>query len=144
MRRMERFIHQLPDWPRFDWNEESIEPPLAAFWHKQSRLLGRIEALSFSLRQEVQLETLTLDVVKTSEIEGEKLNAQQVRSSIARRLGMDFAGAVPSDRDVEGVVEMMLDATQNLQKPLSAERLFGWQAALFPTGHSGVHKITVG
>ena len=103
-----------------------------------------MEGLGFQLRQEAELETLTLDVVKTSEIEGENLNPQQVRSSIARRLGMDIAGAVPADRNVEGVVEMMLDATQNYSKPLSTERLFGWHAALFPTGHSGMHKIIVG
>ena len=101
-------------------------------------------ALGFALRQEAGLETLTLDVVKTSEIEGETLNAQQVRSSIARRLGIDIAGAVPSDRNVEGVVEMMLDATLKFENPLSAERLFGWHAALFPTGHSGIQRITVG
>ena len=118
--------------------------PLAAVRHKQGRLLGRMEALGFSLRQEAGLETLTLDVVKTSEIEGETLNAQQVRSSIARRLGIDIAGAVPSDRNVEGVVEMMVDATLKFERPLSAERLFGWHAALFPTGHSGIQRITVG
>ena len=103
-----------------------------------------MEALGFSLRQEAGLETLTLDIVKTSEIEGETLNAQQVRSSIARRLGIDIAGAVPSDRNVEGVVEMMLDATLKFERLLSAERLFGWHAALFPTGHSGIQRITVG
>jgi len=100
--------------------------------YKQGRLLGRMEALGFSPRQEAGLETLTLDIVKTSEIEGETLNAQQVRSSIARRLGIDIAEAVPSDRNVEGVVEMMLDATLKFERPLSAERLFGWHAALFP------------
>src|SRR2546429_6092407 len=141
---MSHYIHQLPDWPRFNWSQEIIAAPLGAVRHKQGRLLGRMEALGFSLRQEAELETLTLDVVKTSEIEGENLSAQQVRSSIARRLGMDIAGAVPADRNTEGVVEMMLDATQNFDKPLSAERLFGWQAALFPTAHSGVHRITVG
>jgi Fic family protein len=103
-----------------------------------------MEALGFPLQREAELETLTLDVVKSSEIEGEKLNAEQVRSSIARRLGLDIAGAVPADRDVEGVVEMMLDATQNFDKPLTKDRLFGWHAALFPTGRSGMRKITVG
>jgi len=144
MRRMSRYIHQLPDWPRFHWDQEAIAAPLAAIRHKQGRLLGRMEALGFSLRQEAELQTLTLDVLKTSEIEGENLNAQQVRSSIARRLGMDIAGAVPADRNVEGVVEMMLDATQNFDKPLTAERLFGWHAALFPTGRSGMRRITAG
>ena len=109
---MTRYIHQLPEWPRFYWNQEALAAPLAAVRHKQGRLLGRMEALGFSLQKEAELETLTLDVLKSSEIEGEKLNAEQVRSSIARRLGMDIAGAVPADRDVEGVVEMMLDATQ--------------------------------
>jgi Fic family protein len=141
---MSRYIHQLPNWAEFHWNQEALEAPLAEVRHKQGRLLGRMEALGFSLRKEAELETLTLDVVKTSEIEGENLSAQQVRSSLARRLGMDIAGAVPAERNVEGVVEMMLDATQNFEKPLSADRLFGWQAALFPTGHSGVHRITVG
>ena len=141
---MSRYIHELPEWPRFSWNQESLAAPLAAVRHKQGRLLGRMEALGFSLQKEAELETLTLDVLKSSEIEGEKLNAEQVRSSIARRLGMDIAGAVPADRDVEGVVEMMLDATQNFGKLLTKERLCGWHAALFPAGRSGMRKITVG
>jgi Fic family protein len=103
-----------------------------------------MEALGFSLKKEAELATRTLDVLKSSEIEGEKLNAEQVRSSIARRLGMDIAGAVPADRDVEGVVEMMLDATQNFDKPLTEEGLLSWHAGLFPTGRSGLRKITVG
>jgi Fic family protein len=141
---MSRYIHQLPEWPKFNWEHDTIAAPLAAVRHKQGRLLGRMEGLGFLLRQQAELETLTLDVIKTSEIEGENLNAEQVRSSIARRLGLDIAGAVPTDRNVEGVVEMMLDATQNFDKPLSAERLFGWHAALFPTGRSGMNRITVG
>jgi len=141
---MTRYIHQLADWPRFRWKHEKLAAPLATVHHRQGRLLGRMEALGFPLQQEAVLQTLTLDVVKSSEIEGEALNPEQVRSSIARRLGMDVAGVIPADRYVEGVVEMMLDATQNLEKPLTAERLFGWQAALFPTGRSGMHKITVG
>jgi Fic family protein len=103
-----------------------------------------MEGLGFQLRQEAELETLTLDVVKTSEIEGEHLNTQQVHSSVARRLGMDIAGAVPADRNVEGVVQMMRDATQNHGAPLSKERLLGWHAALFPTGPGGIQKIIVG
>jgi Fic family protein len=103
-----------------------------------------MESLGFSLQRQAELATLTLDVLKSSEIEGEILNANQVRSSIARHLDLDIAGAVPADRYVEGVVEMMLDATQNFDKPLRAERLFGWHAALFPTGRSGLHPITVG
>ena len=141
---MSRYIHQSPDWPRFHWNQESLAAPLAAVRHRQGRLIGRMEALGFSLRKEAELETLTLDVLKSSEIEGENLNPEQVRSSVARRLGMDIAGAVPADRHVESVVAMMLDATQNFDKPLTAERLFGWQAALFPTGRSGLQKIAVG
>lgn len=103
-----------------------------------------MEALGFSLKAEANLQTLTMDVLKSSEIEGELLDLQQVRSSLARRLGMDIAGLVPADRHVEGVVEMLLDATQQYKQPLNAERLFGWQAALFPTGRSGMYKITVG
>src|SRR5437870_9627078 len=141
---MSRYIHQLPDWPGFHWDQETIAAPLVDVRHRQGWLLGRMEGLGFQLRQEAELETLTLDVVKTSEIEGENLNPQQVRSSLARQLGMDIAGAVPADRHVEGVVQMMLDATQNYDKPLTAERLFGWQAALFPTGRSGHQKIAVG
>ena len=110
----------------------------------QGRLIGKMESLGFELRNEALLDTLTLDVLKSSEIEGEYLNPDQVRSSIARRLGMEIAGSVESDRDVDGVVEMMLDATQNCFRPLTTERLFDWHAALFPTGRSGMYKITVG
>jgi len=138
------YIHQLPDWPRFCWDQEALAMSLADIRYRQGRLLGRMDSLGFPLQREAELATLTLDVVKSSEIEGENLDADQVRSSIARRLGMDIAGAVPADREVEGVVEMMLDATQNFDKPLSAERLFGWHAALFPTGRSGIGKIIVG
>jgi Fic family protein len=138
------YIHERPDWPKFHWDQEKLAPKLAAVRHRQGRLLGRMEALGFTLRKEAVLQTLTLDVLKSSEIEGEILNPEQVRSSVARRLGMDIAGTVPADRHVEGVVEMMLDATQNFDKPLTAERLFGWHAALFPTGRSGLGKIAVG
>jgi Fic family protein len=138
------YIYQLPHWPRFSWNQEHLASLLADIRNRQGRLLGRMEGLGFKLQAEANLQTLTLEVVKSSEIEGELLNADQVRSSIARMLGMDIAGLVPADRHVEGVVEMMIDATQNYQQPLSAERLFGWHAALFPTGRSGIHKIVVG
>jgi Fic family protein len=138
------YIHQLPDWTRFTWNQERITPLLSAIRNKQGRLLGRMEAMGFRLRSEAHLQTLTLDVLKSSEIEGELLNADQVRSSVARRLGLEIAGLVPADRHVDGVVEMMVDATQNYQQPLSADRLFGWHAALFPAGRSGMHKIRVG
>lgn len=138
------YLHEQKNWPNFTWDQQKLLPKLVAVRHRQGRLIGRMEGLGFILRNEAVLETLTLDVLKSSEIEGEKLNPEQVRSSIARRLGMEIAGAVPSDRDVEGVVEMMLDATQNFDQPLTAERLFGWHASLFPTGRSGIHKIIVG
>jgi Fic family protein len=141
---MSRYIHELPDWPDFRWDQKKLAAPLAALRHRQGRLLGRMETLGFSLRAEATLRSLTLDVVKSSEIEGEILDHDQVRSSIARRLGMDIGGLAPADRNVEGVVEMMLDATQNYSVPLTAERLFGWQAALFPTGYSGMSKIAIG
>jgi Fic family protein len=141
---MTGYIHQLPDWPQFRWKQDALAGALADIRHRQGRLLGRMESLGFPLQREAELETLTLDVLKSSEIEGEDLDADQVRSSIARRLGLDIAGAVPADRDVEGVVEMMLDATQNFDTPLSDERLFGWHAALFPSGRSGLGKIIVG
>lgn len=138
------YIHQLPNWPRFIWNHDSIATLLAEVRHRQGRLLGRMEGFGFQLQAEANLQTLTLDVLKSSEIEGELLNADEVRSSIARRLGMEVAGLIPADRHVEGIVEMMLDATQHYQQPLSADRLFGWHEALFPTGRSGMHKIVVG
>ena len=141
---MSRYIHERPDWPKFRWDQKALAAQLAAVRHRQGRLIGRMEALGFSFRKEAVLQTLTLDVLKSSEIEGEILNPEQVRSSIARRLGMDIAGLVPADRNVEGVVEMMLDATQNFDKPLTADRLLDWHAALFPTGRSGLHKIRVG
>lgn len=139
-----RYIHVLTDWPSFRWREADITAPLAAVRHRQGRLIGRMESLGFDLRCEAILATLTDDVIKSSEIEGEDLDRAQVRSSIARRLGMDIAGAVHSDRNIDGVVEMMLDATQNFARPLTEARLFDWHAALFPTGRSGITRITVG
>ena len=138
------YIHQLHDWPNFSWNPEVVLRPLGTVRHVQGILLGKMSALGFVLQQEASLETLTLDVLKSTEIEGEFLNPEQVRSSIARRLGMDISGLVPSDRHVDGVVDMMLDATQYNDQPLTAERLFGWHAALFPTGRSGMYKIVAG
>ena len=138
------FIHELKAWPRFHWNRERLAEPLAAVRHQQGRLIGHMEALGFSLRQEAVLQTLTEDVLKSSEIEGEKLDAAQVRSSIARRLGMDIGALQPADRNVEGIVEMMLDATRHYDKPLTDERLFAWHASLFPTGRSGMTKIKAG
>lgn len=141
---MTRYIHLLKDWPAFKWEDEKIILSLSAVRHKQGRLLGKREGLGFRLKEEATLETLTQDVVKSSEIEGEKLPADQVRSSIARRLGIEIAGEVPANKNVDVVVEMMLDATQRYDLPLTAERLFGWHASLFPTGRSGMHKIQVG
>jgi len=137
---MSRYIHERPDWPKCRWDQKALAAQLAAVRHRQGRLIGRMEALGFSYRKEAVLQTLTLDVLKSSEIEGENLNPEQVRSSIARQLGMDVAGLVPADRNVEGVVEMMLDATQNFEKPLTTERLSDWHAALFPTGRSGLQN----
>lgn len=141
---MYHFIHELPDWPDFHWNYERLSGLLASMRHRQGRLIGRMEALGFPLKAEATLQTLTLDVLKSSEIEGEILDRDQVRSSIARRLGLDIGALAPADRHVDGIVDMMLDATQNYAQPLSADRLFGWHAALFPTGYSGMHKIIVG
>lgn len=141
---MSRFIHQLAKWPAFYWEQEQLIKLLAEVRHNQGRLLGRMENLGFPLQEEATLRNLTANVLKSSEIEGELLDAAQVRSSIAKKLGIDIAGLVPADRHVEGVVEMTLDATQNYQEPLTAERLFGWHAALFPTGRSGMQKIVTG
>lgn len=138
------YIYQLPNWPRFIWQQEQITALLTEVRHQQGKLLGKMESLGFNLQAEASLKTLTLDVLKSSEIEGELLDADQVRSSIARRLGMDIGGLVPADRHVEGIVEMMLDATQQYQQALSEDLLFGWHAALFPTGRSGMHKIAAG
>ncbi|MHC5536871.1 Fic family protein [Singulisphaera rosea] len=141
---MSVYIHHQKDWPQFRWDQEKVSVPLAAVRHRQGRLIGRMEALGFRLREEAVLDTLTQDVLKSSEIEGEILDRDQVRSSIARRMGMDVGALTPADRDVEGVVEMMLDATQHHDMPLTEDRLFGWHAALFPTGRSGMHRIKVG
>jgi Fic family protein len=138
------YIHENADWPDLKWNDMKLLPLLAEVRHRQGRLLGRMESLGFRLRAEASLTMLTADVIKSSAIEGEWLDAEQVRSSIARRLGLDFGGNVKAGRDVEGVVEMMLDATQKYAEALTAERLFGWHASLFPTGRSGMRRITVG
>jgi Fic family protein len=138
------YIHQLTEWPIFKWDSEALSVPLAAVRHKQGKHLGRMEALGFDLRAEASLTGLTEEVVKSSAIEGERLNPKEVRSSIAGKLGLDAAGLPTPKRDVDGVVEMMLDATQRFDAPLTSERLFGWHSALFPTGRSGMHSITVG
>ena len=138
------WIYEHQNWPNFTWNAGSLASKIADVRHRQGRLLGRMEGLGFELKREASLDTLTHDIVKSSAIEGENLNPEEVRSSIARRLGIDIAGLIPSSRNVEGIVEMMLDATQMFSKPLTKERLFGWHAALFPTGRSGMHLINVG
>jgi Fic family protein len=140
---MKVYIYQQDDWPNFKWNSDEFVGLLSEARNLQGRLFGKMESLGFDLRNEAFLDTLTLDVLKSSEIEGEFLNSDQVRSSVARKLGMEIAGSVESDRDVDGVVEMMIDATQNCFKPLTKERLFDWHAALFPTGRSGMSKIIV-
>ncbi len=141
---MATYIHELEGFPDFVWDDAELQFTLGRVRNLQGRLLGQMGALGFALKEEAVLETLTLDVLKSTEIEGEILNPEQVRSSIARRLGMDISGLVPSDSHVDGVVEMMLDATQHNQKALTARRLFNWHSALFPTGRSGMYKIVVG
>jgi Fic family protein len=138
------YIHENPDWSNLKWDAAKLSSLLADVRHRQGRLLGKMEGLGFRLRAEANLTTLTADVIKSSAIEGKHLDAEQVRSSIARRLGLDVGGTAPSSRDVDGVVEMMLDATRKYAEPLTAERLFGWHASLFPTGRSGMQRITVG
>ena len=141
---MAKYIYGHKNWTDFLWQDKAINAIFGEVRLIQGKIIGQMNALGFSAKEEATLTALTLDVVKSSEIEGELLNYDQVRSSIARRLGINTAGLVPSSRHIEGVVEMMLDATQNYQKPLTQERLFGWHAALFPTGHSGTYKIEVG
>ena len=138
------WIHEHENWPDFTWDAKALVSKLADIRHQQGRLLGRMEGLGFDQQREASLDMLTSDVVKSSAIEGETLNPVEVRSSIARRLGLDIAGLIPASRHIEGIVEMMLDATQKFSRPLTKNRLFGWHAALFPTGRSGMHKITVG
>jgi Fic family protein len=136
---MKDYIYDQPGWPAMRWDSQALAARLTAVRHQQGRLLGHMEALGFPLRQEAALRTLTEDVVKTSEIEGERRDGDQVRSSIARRLGIDIGGLTRADRHVDGAVEMMLDATQHYDQPLTAERLFSWHSSLFPPG-----GITIG
>jgi Fic family protein len=138
------YIHERPEWPEFQWNAEKLSEGLAQVRHQQGRLLGRMEGLGFQLKAEASLQSLTEEIVKSSEIEGEILDRDQVRSSIALRLGMDIGALTPAERHVEGMVDLMLDATQNYDEALTDQRLFGWHAALFPTGRSGMRKITIG
>lgn len=138
------YIHQKRDWPNFTWDSAALLELLGKVRNLQGKIVGSMAALGFDLRNEASLETLTLDILKSNEIEGEILNSDQVRSSVARRLGIEIAGLIPSDRHVEGVVDMIMDATQNYKKDLTIERLFSWHAALFPTGRSGMYKIKTG
>jgi Fic family protein len=138
------YIYKHADWPHFTWDAERLVPQLSAARYKQGLLLGRMRDLGYRLKSEASLEALTEETVKSSAIEGEELNPESVRSSLARRMGLEAGGTRPVDRNVEGVVEMMLDATQKYAMPLTEERLFGWHAALFPTGRSGMRKITTG
>ena len=143
MHRKKIYIYQQDNWPYFTWDNKNVIMKLGETRNLQGRLLGKMETLGFNLQNEAVLDTLTLDVLKSSEIEGEFLKKKQVRSSIAKRLGLDIAESIYIERNVEGVVEMMLDATQQYAKPLTSDRLFNWHASLFPTGRSNMHKITV-
>jgi len=141
---MAKYIYEHKNWTSFTWQDKAINFVFGEVRLMQGKIIGQMNALGFSAKEEATLTTLTLDVVKSSEIEGELLNYNQVRSSIARRLGINTAGLVPSSRHIEGVVEMMLDATQRHTLPLTEKRLLGWHAALFPTGYSGLYEIEVG
>lgn len=138
------YIHEQKDWPNFTWDEAGLSLLLAEVRHEQGLLLGQMTSLGFDIKQEASLLILTQDAVNTAEIEGESLNPNSVRSSIAKKLGIDNATLTPSDRNVDGLVEVLVDATRNYEQPLSEERLFGWHAALFPTGRSGMRQIIVG
>lgn len=138
------YIHNRNTWPEFKWDHSKLTDLLAKVRFQQGKILGYMESLGFDLQTEASLETITLDVLKSSEIEGEILDTEQVRSSIAKRLGIDIASPVHIDRDVEGVVEMMMDAVQQYTAKLTKERLFSWHAALFPTGRTGMRKIVTG
>ncbi len=146
MRRIRVYIYEQPDWPQFKWHghDSKVLPLLTEVTNLQGRVVGKMGALGFDLINEANLEILTQDVLKSTEIEGELLNPDQVRSSIARRLGLDISGLVHSERNVDGVVDMMLDATRNFDKPLTRDRLFAWHNALFTTGYSGMYKVLVG
>lgn len=138
------YIYQNEKWPFFTWDAIALQSLLGEVRNRQGKLMGKMEAMGFALQEQALLNTLTIDILKSSEIEGEILNIDQVRSSIARRLGINITGLIPSDRNVDGVVEMIFDATQNFTNPISKERFFGWHNCLFPTGRSGMYKINVG
>ncbi|MCD8181803.1 MAG: Fic family protein [Bacteroides sp.] len=137
------YIWQQKDWPNFTWGDARLSYKLGRVRSLQGKLVGKMSVLGFDLKNNAMLDALTADITKSSEIEGEILNAEQVRSSVARHLGMEIEGLPEADRCVDGVVQVMMDATQNYMQPLTNERLFNWHAALFPTGRSGAHKITV-
>ena len=137
------YIHERKDWPDFFWETREVVNLLSEARHMQGRLIGKMESMGFELRDEALMETITLDVLKSAEIEGELYHPDAVRSSIASRLGLEYAGTPKTDRHIDGMVEMLIDATQNCFEPLTKERLFGWHAALFPTGRSGISKIVV-
>ena len=137
------WIHEHKNWTKFSWDSEKLSFKLSNVRYRQGLLLGKMKTLGFELKQEASINTLTNDVIKSSAIEGQNLNPEEVRSSIAKKLGIDIARLVPTNRDVEGIVEIMLDATQNFNTLLTKKRIFDWHAALFPTGRSGIHKITV-
>lgn len=138
------YVYQRPGWPRFSWRADALSERLVAVRHDQGKLLGKLGTLGFDIRAEASLVVLTSDVVKSSAIEGEVLDPGEVRSSIARKLGLDAGGIVRTRRDTEGIVEVTLDATQQFRRRLTAARLFGWHAALFPTGRAGMGRIAVG
>ena len=138
------YIHDYDNWWQFRYDIRRIINELGRVRSKQGMVLGRMLSLGFDSQDEAVLSNMSVDLVRSSEIEGERLNLEEVRSSIARRLGITAAGIVPTSRYVDGIVEMQLDATQNYSRPLSAERLFGWHNVLFPTGMSGLYSIEVG
>ena len=138
------YIYQNVEWPKFTWDNDRLLTTLSSVRNLQGRIIGKMEAIGFNLRNEAVLETLTLDVIKSTEIEGEILNPDQVRSSVAKRLGLDIGALDNSDRNIDGIVDLIMDATRNCNEPITSDRLFGWHAALFPTGRSGLYKISVG
>ena len=141
---MSRYIHQKTDWPTFTWDNERLLPLIGKVRNLQGHLIGSMESVGFELRSEATFEAIALEIIKSSEIEGEILNAEEVRSSLARKLGIEHAGLIPSNRDVDGIVDLLVDAIQNHKSELTKERLFSWHASLFPTGRSGMYNIIVG
>lgn len=144
MRSMAEYIYQKKEWPHFKWDNGGIIDLLGEVRNMQGRILGRMESLGFALKREAFIDTMTLEVLKSSEIEGEMLSLEQVRSSVARRLGIEIADPVESERDVDGIVDMMIDAVENYQLPMTKERLFAWHSSLFPAGRSRLSRIITG